>query len=182
MSCAVFAAQGCGIIGGGKEEDDAKVLRIGVYQKQTEVNVIKAVIAAFKKAYPDYLAEQGLSDIKIREIAESEYTTKIQGMAQTGTLPDVFLNIDATAPMFATQKVSLDLMPYVEANEEYADIIADMYAPMYAQGVFGGEFHMAASIRALLCITTKRFYPRWYLPRRKTTGLGMISPITRPSS
>ncbi len=38
MSCAVFAAQGCGIIGGGKEEDDAKVLRIGVYQKQTEVN------------------------------------------------------------------------------------------------------------------------------------------------
>lgn len=144
MSCAVFAAQGCGIIGGGKEEDDAKVLRIGVYQKQTEVNVIKAVIAAFKKAYPDYLAEQGLSDIKIREIAESEYTTKIQGMAQTGTLPDVFLNIDATAPMFATQKVSLDLMPYVEANEEYADIIADMYAPMYAQGVFSGEFHMAA--------------------------------------
>lgn len=144
MGCAVFAAQGCDGINRNKEENSEKVLRIGVYQKQTEVNVIKAVIAAFKKAYPDYLTEQGLDDIKIKEISESDYQTKIQGLARTGTLPDIFLNIDTLAPTFAAQKVSLNLTPYVEANEEYGEIISDMYETMYAQGVFDDEFHMAA--------------------------------------
>lgn len=135
---------GCGIGGGGDDENNAKVLRIGVYNNATETGAIKSVISAFKKKFPDFLKEQGLDDITVKEIQQSSYQTKIQGMARTGTLPDVFLSIDTLAPTFAKQKVSLNLTPYIEASEDYKSIINDMYESMYAQGVFGGEFHMAA--------------------------------------
>ena len=123
---------------------EGKVMHVAVYNTTTEKNAINAIIAAFKQKYPDYLAEQGIDDIEAKPMNESTYATTIQSKARTGTLPDVYLSLDMLAPVFASNEVSLNLTPYVEANEEYKALVGDMYESMYAQGVFDNELHLVA--------------------------------------
>ena len=133
----------CGHTGesGGSSEN---VVRVGVYNTAKEKTAIQAVIDSFKSENSDYLTQMGVENIELKEIPAGEYQTKIQGMARTGTLPDVFMTIDTLAPKFASQTVSLNLTPYVEQNDEYKALLADMYESMYEQGVFNGELHMIA--------------------------------------
>lgn len=143
FAATVFVLGGCSS-GGGGDGDTAKVLRIGVYNTTKEVNAMEQIVQSFQEKYPDFLTENGLDEIKIQTIQASNYSQKIQSMARTGTIPDVFLTIDALAPKFAQNKTSLNLNPYLEANAEYRAAVDDMYDSMKEQGVFNGEMHMVA--------------------------------------
>ncbi len=146
LACGMTATvcTACGDGGGGGNGNSETIMRVGVFNTAKEKAAIQKVIDAFTAENAAYLAEMGVDKIETKEIPQGEYQTKIQGMARTGTLPDVYMSIDTLAPKFATQKVSLDLTPYINANQEYAALVGDMYESMYNQGVFDGQVHMIA--------------------------------------
>jgi len=146
MTLAVFELTTCKI--GGSKGGETNVLTVGVTDTEAEVGVMNQIISSFKSQYPTALSDAGIDDIELVRLSTNDYDTKIKGMAKTGTLPDLFMNMDTLVANFAKGGVTLNLSSYVNQNLEYSKAVGDMYPAMYQQGIFkttqGEELHMLA--------------------------------------
>lgn len=132
----VFASAGCGDLFRPEEEKPVNTettitIAVPASTDASEKAVMEKLAAAYKEKNPDC----GV-DFYVQEISGG-YDSEITQLASAGVLPDIFLDGDSNAYLFASYGISLNLMPYIAANEEYRAIIDDIYPSLIDMYTFG---------------------------------------------